>query len=273
LTIYHNHMNTDIAEQFAEAYGCHAETYVSILEPRLQSMADEVQGIVARDEGTRVLDLATGTGLLARAIAQTNKSVIGIDIAHGMMIAAQHLSMGHIPFVVGDAHTLPFADECVDLVTCGLGLSHFGDVPMALREVRRILRNRGRLVVTAWNTDKGDPLFSAAFDVLKKYVKHEENPFRACDEETWGNPECGCDVLRQAGFEEVRVRTRPLSGRFQTPREAVEYAFASAAIGGYMAKINRTDQKRVWNEAISAVMMINDLRQQVEIHYYHAINA
>jgi ubiquinone/menaquinone biosynthesis C-methylase UbiE len=267
-------MNTDIVKQFAEAYGRHAETYVSILEPRLQSMADEVQRIVARDEGTRVLDLATGTGLLARAIVQTNNSVIGIDIAHGMLIAAQRLSMGHIPFVVGDAHTLPFADECVDLVTCGLGLSHFGDVPMALREVRRILRTRGHLVVTAWDTDKGDPLFSAAIDVLKKYVKHKDNPFEgACDEKTWGNSECGCEILRQAGFEEVHVRTRPLSGKFQTPREAVEYAFASAAIGGYMAKINRTDQKRVWNEAISAVMKINDLPQQVEIHYYHAINA
>jgi ubiquinone/menaquinone biosynthesis C-methylase UbiE len=266
-------MNTHITKQFAEAYGRHAETYISILESRLQSMADEIQRIVARDEGTRILDLATGTGLLARAISQTNKSVIGIDIACGALITAQRLSMGHLPFVVGDAHTLPFADECVDLVTCGLGLSHFEDVPMALREVRRILRTRGRLVVTAWNTDKGDPLFSAAFDVLKKYVKHEENPFRACDEKTWGNPECGCEILRQAGFEQVQVKTHPLSGRFQTPREAVEYAFASATIGGDMAKINRTDQERVWNEAISAVMKINDLRHQVEIHYYHAINA
>jgi ubiquinone/menaquinone biosynthesis C-methylase UbiE len=265
-------MNKQAIRHIAEAYGRSSEIYVSILEPRLQPIADEIQRIVMRDKGTRMLDLATGTGLLARSIAQTNKFVIGVDIAHKALITAQRLSMRQIPFVVGDAHTLPFADECVDLVTCGLGLSHFPDVSMALREVRRILRTGGRLVVTAWNTVKGDPLFSAASDVLRKYLKHEENPFKeALDEETWGETERGCKVLRQAGFEEVHVTTRLLSGRYRTPREVVEYVFAWVSINDLIAKIIRKNQERVWNEAISAVMKFNDLRQQVEIHYYQAI--
>jgi hypothetical protein len=143
---------------------------------------------------------------------------------------------------------------------------------MALREIRRILCPDGRLVVTAWNTDKGDPLFSAAFDVLWNYLKHEKNPFEgACDEATWGTPESGCQLLRQAGFEEIQVTTRPLGGRYHTPREAVEYAFAWAAVGDRMATLSQTDREHVWNEAISAVMKVNDLRQQSEIHYYHAI--
>ena len=75
----------------------------------------------------------------------------------------------------------------------------------------------------------------------------------------------------QAGFEEVHVTTRPLSGKYQTPREAVEYTFAWATISDRMAKLIRKNQERVWNEAISAVMKVNDLRQQSEIHYYHAI--
>ena len=100
----------------------------------------------------------------------------------------------------------------------------------------------------------------------------EKNPFKwTCDEETWGNPECGCEILRQAGFEEVHVTTRPLSGRYQTPREAVEYAFSWPGISNRMAKFNRKVRERIWNEAVFAVMKVNDLRQQSEIRYYHAI--
>jgi 2-polyprenyl-3-methyl-5-hydroxy-6-metoxy-1,4-benzoquinol methylase len=94
-------MTTPLTKRFADAYGRHAEIYVSILEPTLQPIADEIQRIVMRDARTRVLDLATGTGLLARAIARANTSVIGVDIAYGSLITAQRLSMGQIPFVLG----------------------------------------------------------------------------------------------------------------------------------------------------------------------------
>ena len=134
-------MNEKFTARIAEAYGQHSQTYASVLEPNLGPMADEIVGLAKLSGGEQVLDIATGTGLIARKMAQFTDSVIGIDISLGVLAIAQSLSAGEIPFVTGDAHRMPFKDRCFDLVTCGLSLSHFSDASAALGEVHRVLRS------------------------------------------------------------------------------------------------------------------------------------
>jgi demethylmenaquinone methyltransferase / 2-methoxy-6-polyprenyl-1,4-benzoquinol methylase len=95
----------------------------------------------------RVLDLATGSGDLAAAVQQAcpDALVIGADFCAPMMVHAQRRGQKHL--VVADGMALPFADACFDLVTVGFGLRNMEDYSAAAREMARVLRPGGTLLV------------------------------------------------------------------------------------------------------------------------------
>lgn len=100
--------------------------------------------------GQRVLDLGTGTGLLARRFAQQGARVAGVDIATGQITAAQHLAgeeLASLDLHVAAAEELPFADASFDAVTANQCWLYF-DVERASAEVRRVLAPGGVLVTS-----------------------------------------------------------------------------------------------------------------------------
>ena len=258
--------------QIAEAYGRHSQKYPSILEPLLRPMADEILHLGRMEAAELVLDLATGTGLIARTAVPAGKSIIGVDISLGILAIARSLSTREIPLVAGNSHKLPFKDHCFDLVTCGLSLSHFSDVLVALGEVRRILPSGGCFIASAWGSEREDPSYSAATEVKKKYLKDKDDPFEgALDEEKWSDVERGCYVLRLAGFENVQATTIPLSGKYQNPFDAVEWAFAWPLTRYRIAELDPMDQQKLRQETVSSVLEVDDLCWQADINYYQAV--
>jgi ubiquinone/menaquinone biosynthesis C-methylase UbiE len=113
-----------------------------------------VAGAGSRDTDLRdadILDVATGTGLVLRALRDRGARgrMIGVDLAPRMLEVAQ----AHLPdaeLVEADAAVLPLADACVDLVTCVTGLQLFTDAPAAIREWGRVLRPGGRVVTATF---------------------------------------------------------------------------------------------------------------------------
>jgi len=102
----------------------------------------------ARDlRPARVLDLATGSGDLAAAVgaACPEAQVIGADFCAPMMAHARRRGLPHL--VVADGMALPFADGAFDLVTVGFGLRNMADYGGAIREMARVLRPGGTLMV------------------------------------------------------------------------------------------------------------------------------
>jgi len=95
-------------------------------------------------QGLQILDLASGAGepslTLARAVGPPGH-VTATDLGAGMLALAeenaQRAGLTNLTFQEADAHTLPFADEIFDRVTCRFGVMYFADVGLALREVRR----------------------------------------------------------------------------------------------------------------------------------------
>ena len=108
----------------------------------------------ARDKRPqRVLDLATGTGDFALAVARLGpQQVVGIDMAIEMLrlgaakVAAKGLS-ARVELLVGDAEQLPFQEATFDMVTGAFGVRNFGYIPSGLAEAYRVLKPGGQLLV------------------------------------------------------------------------------------------------------------------------------
>jgi ubiquinone/menaquinone biosynthesis C-methylase UbiE len=111
----------------------------------------EVVGFAAPSSEALALDIATGTGFTAFAIAARCRRVIGLDLTPGMIREARRLAgergIRNLLFCLGDADALPFADGAFDLVTCRFASHHFPDLPRALSEMARVVRSGGRVVV------------------------------------------------------------------------------------------------------------------------------
>ena len=98
--------------------------------------------------GMQVLDVGTGTGLLAREIARLvgpNGRVVGVEPSWNMMAAAR--GPLHVGLVQGVGDRLPFGDARFDFVTMGYALRHVADLDRAFDEYRRVLKDGGRLLL------------------------------------------------------------------------------------------------------------------------------
>jgi demethylmenaquinone methyltransferase / 2-methoxy-6-polyprenyl-1,4-benzoquinol methylase len=116
--------------------------------------------------GDRVLDAACGTGDLAIADLRAGAGrVTGLDFSEPMLARARRKAPA-IEWVQGDMLALPFADATFDAATVGFGVRNVADLPLALRELRRVLRPGGRLAILEITQPRGAlrPFYSLWFD-------------------------------------------------------------------------------------------------------------
>lgn len=99
----------------------------------------------------RALDVATGTGFTALALAPHCRRVVAVDFTPAMLHEAVSLRQAreasNLLFCLGDAEALPFADATFSLVTCRHAGHHFPDLPRALMEMARVVQPNGRVVI------------------------------------------------------------------------------------------------------------------------------
>ena len=140
----------------------------SVFEP----LAKLFLGHIALQPGEQVLDVACGTGVLARQAAPflgADGFVAGVDLNPGMLeVAHRRLSAAGLEPVLrqGDAAALPFADASFDVVLCQQGLQFFPEPLSALREMHRVLRPDGRLGLCVWQSIEHSPCNRAMADAL-----------------------------------------------------------------------------------------------------------
>jgi SAM-dependent methyltransferase len=172
--------------------------------------------------GERVLDVACGTGVIARHAAETvgpTGSVTGLDVAPDMIEVARATAAPAAPTIewrVGDATSLPFDDASYDVVLCQMGLMFFEDRPAAVREMGRVLDAGGRVVVGT----PGD--IQPPFAVLEEAIVDHVNPdlggfVRAVF--SMHDPDAVAELLRGAGLQEVTGAVAHVPLRLPAPRE------------------------------------------------------
>jgi demethylmenaquinone methyltransferase/2-methoxy-6-polyprenyl-1,4-benzoquinol methylase len=177
--------------------------------------------VVGLRPGQRVLDVAVGTGLLARQAVRITgdpANVIGLDLSEGML--AQARRMLTIPLIQGRAEALPIADASVDLVTMGYAVRHVDDLVATLREYRRVLRPNGTLLIlemgrpgAAWRVAVARLFFGRMIPTLCSWLARDREAGRLVRYywdtiETCVAPAVIIDAMRAAGFADVHCRTR-----------------------------------------------------------------
>lgn len=116
---------------------------------------------IAPERGQDILDLAAGTGTSSHAIAQSGAYVIACDLSEGMIEVGRQ-RFPALNFVQGDATDLPFADDQFDAVTISFGIRNVQDTQRALREMLRVTKPGGRLVVCEFSTPE-NPAFRSLY--------------------------------------------------------------------------------------------------------------
>ena len=146
-----------------------AEVYEEFFVPVLfQQFVEPMMNAAGVRAGQRVLDVACGTGVLARAVAErtgATGAVTGLDLNPGMLAVARRVAPA-IEWKQGRAEALPFEDQSFDAVVCQFGLMFFEDRPAALREMLRVLRPGGRLAVAVWDAIDRSPGYAAEEQLL-----------------------------------------------------------------------------------------------------------
>lgn len=264
-------MSPEFSARIADAYSQYSDTYVSDLEPSLVPMASTIADMAGMKPGQRALDLATGTGLIARALAQSQGSVIGADLSLGILKLARENSGRELEYVAADAQMLPFGDQCLDLITCGLSLSHFPDVSVALSEIRRLLRPGGRFITSAWGLGGEAPAKQAAVKARARYLPEREETFGGLfNEDLWAEVGTGEAALQRAGFVGVGTSSSRLSGRYVDHEAAIRAALAWPITRYRVAQLPPEEQQMLVRETEAAIRGVSDLNWWTEIHYYQA---
>lgn len=150
-----------------------AEVYESRFVPALFATwcADVVEVAVPR-QGQDVLDVACGTGVVTRAVADRlagHGRVVGLDLNPTMLAVAARVRPD-IEWRQGDAEHLPYADGTFDLVTCQASLMFFPSPVAALREMARVTRPDGAVVVLVPGRFTGSPAYVRLAEVCAGYV-------------------------------------------------------------------------------------------------------
>lgn len=227
-----------VAESTPVAFGATfgrnpAENYEKYFVPAIgRPFAVDLVADANLASGERVLDVACGTGIVARLAAERvaeGGSASGTDI-NGAMLGVARMLPSPIPikWYETSAESMPLPNASFDVVFCQMGLQFFANRPAALREMRRVLAPGGRVYVST-------PMPNALFDVLDRAIaKHVSDAAAAFVHGVFSldDPEEMRGLLADAGFERPDVRPHCKTLTLPAPRDFFwQYIHSTPLIG------------------------------------------
>ena len=235
-------MNTSNQWQLS---GNAAERYERVLVPVIFApWAADLVALAKLRPGERVLDVACGTGVVARHAAERvgpEGHVTGLDLNEGMLEVArsQPIPVGAaaVAWVQSSALAMRVPDSSFDVVLCQQGIQFFPDRPQALREMIRVLVPSGRMFASVW--EGTTPYTTAMWNAVERHVGADAattlRKSRAIED-----PKALQDLMMQAGFRDVEIVCRTRTARLP--------AWPTSSCG-----ISRRPQWHIWSRRSATV--------------------
>ncbi len=220
--------------------------------------APRVLALAGLQPGSSVLDVACGTGVVARLAAEAvgaDGHVTALDMNPGMLAVAADLpvpSGAAIEWVESNAQALPFPAATFDVVCCQLGLQFFPDREGALREMARVLVPGGRVVVMVWRTIVRSPGYAVLAAALGRTIGPEAEalmraPFALGDAGELAG------LIRAAGFGDVAIREETGEARFATSERFVESQVSASPLAAILSAAPTESREELVREIESAL--------------------
>jgi len=217
------------------------QVYEQVLVPAvLRLLSERVLELAVPRAGERVLDLACGTGIVARSVAPivgTEGTVVGVDVLPPMLAVARSLPApdgAAIDWREGDATALDLPDASFDLVVCQQGLQFFPDRAATAAEIHRVLAPGGRFVAAVWQSIDRQPFWKPFSEVEARNLA----PLGLSEDDvripfSWGEAEPIRELLEEAGFTATQLSTTTIQTDFaaETFVEDLEYPYGALVHG------------------------------------------
>ena len=211
-----------------------APTYDSWAGGQHERVAARLVDIAAPQKGEHVLDVGTGTGLVAHLVAPRVRpgSVIGIDLSEQMLAIARSKKSADqrsftsmtVQFLGMAAEQLVFKPATFDVVTMGEALAYLGDPTDALAEAHRVLRAGGRVAVScqrrSLSTRAQDLFFQGLAPLARRH--YLSLPRYSSERARFGEPDVLPQILKGAGFEVTRMTEMVTGGRTRDAHEWID---------------------------------------------------
>jgi ubiquinone/menaquinone biosynthesis C-methylase UbiE len=184
-----------------------------LVAPLFRPWAEVTLDEVGLSPGDSLLDVACGTGIVARVARERlggGERIVGVDVSAPMLAVARGVAPD-IDWREGNAIALPLEEgERFDVVACQQGMQFFTDKPAAAAEMRRALAGGGRLAATTWRSEEENPFLRQLRAVAERHLGAI-----ADQRHSFGDADRLAALLAGAGFSEVRVRTVTRTIRFE----------------------------------------------------------
>ncbi len=199
-----------------------AESYENLMVPGLFApWASYLVQSANVQPGERVLDVACGTGIVARHVAPRvgpQGIVIGLDLDQDKInvarVAAEREGLA-IEWHTGPAEQIPIPDSNFDLVLCQFGLMFFNDQHAALTEMHRVLKMGGRLALSVWQSLERAPFYQTLDEVSRRHLGRSSVGAVF----SLGDADVVRRLLTDTGFQDVEIESVSIMARFPNPQE------------------------------------------------------
>ena len=235
------------------------ELYQRYLVPAMTAMwAADLVDRAAVQPGERVLDVACGTGVVARVAAErvgNGGRVAALDLNPGMLTVARSLPApagATVEWHEGTVLALPFPDAAFDVVLCQLGLQFFPHRPAALQEIRRVLVPNVRVGLNVFGPIEHNPATHALSDALDRHVRPDASLVKRNEHALADTDELRA-LMAGARFRDVRIDTATKPVRFPSATDYVRIQFAGTPVATLVAEYDAADRDRVVEAVVEDV--------------------
>ena len=210
-------------------------------------------------QGERVLDVACGTGVVARRVANLigpNGRVAGLDGDEGMLGVARQLAdregMHEIRWHHCDVSHMPFKPSEYDVLLCQQGLQFFGDRQAALREMCRVTAPGGRLAISVWRSLDHLPFLAVLGTIIGEYLGTDSmKPLYATG--SLHNREELRDLISKAGFDDTHIRLEVKIARYPSFQEFLQGFLSIFPIASEISAMHDEDKSEMLQRITTAM--------------------